>query len=127
MTLQLEINKNFVEANTTFFIKDQDGNLKSGGASLMITPPLDEDYWLLRVKLHEDQAILGFPKFGTIGIGFAQEEDWNTNLPYTQDAEHIYNHIKHNKKYDEITDEQCLEAIKMIRTAAMDMAERAMA
>lgn len=107
--LQLEINQAFVQANTTFTL---------GGASLMITPPIDEDYWLFRVKMFEDQAIVGFPKYNTIGVGFAQEEDWNTNFPYTCDAEKIYDHISHNKKYDEITAEDCLEAIKMIQAVA---------
>lgn len=111
--LQLEINKDFAAANNIVKI----GN----GASLMFTPPLDEDYWLFRVKLHEDQAIVTFPKFSTFGIGFAQEEDWNTNLPYTCDAQEIYNHIKHNKQYDEITDEQCLAAIKLVQDAVVDL------
>ena len=113
--LQIEVNQKFVEANTSLHLK--------GGPTLMITPPLDEDYWLFRVKLHEDQAIVGFPKFGTIGIGFAQEEDWNTNLPYTCPAEQIYNHIKHNKKYDQISDEQCLEAVRMVQEAAKQFKE----
>ena len=62
--LQVEINANFVKANDS---------IQLDSTVLMITPPLDEDYWLFRVKLYEDQAIVGFPKFGTIGIGFAQE------------------------------------------------------
>ncbi|SRR5258708_2313822 len=107
--MQVEINTTFVEANT---------DIKLGeGAAIMITPPLDEDYWLFRVKLAEDQAIVGFPKFGTVGIGFAQEEDWNTNLPYTCPTQQIYDHIKHNKQYEHITDEQCMEAIRLIQDA----------
>lgn len=116
MDLKLEINSEFAGTNTDITIP--------GVATLMLTPPLDEDYWMFRVKLAQDQAILGFPKFSTIGIGFAQEEDWNTNLPYTCPAEQIYSHIAHNKKYDEITDEQCLAAIKMIQDAANGMAEK---
>ena len=88
------------------------------GAGIMITPPLDEDYWAYRVRLSETQAMLGFPKFGTIGVGFAQEEDWNTNLPYTCGAEEIYAHIAHNKGDDAITREDCLTAIRMIQEAA---------
>ena len=30
------------------------------------------------VRLSDAQAILGFPKYLTIGIGFAIEDDWNT-------------------------------------------------
>ena len=106
--MQVEINANFVKANDSMQI---DSTL------LVITPPLNEDYWLFRVKLFEDQAIVGFPKFGTIGIGFAQEEDWNTNLPYTCNTQQIYDHIKHNKQYEQITDEQGLEAIRLIQEA----------
>jgi len=114
--LTLEVNQKFVEANTTFPV--------GAGSSIMVTPPLDEGYWQFRVKLHEDQAIVGFPKFGTIGVGFAQEEDWNTNLPYTCPAEQIYDHIKHNKQYDEIADELCVEAIKLVQSAAEALIEQ---
>jgi hypothetical protein len=88
------------------------------GSILMTTPPIDETYWTYRVKLFNDQAIIGFPKFFTIGIGFAQEEDWNTNLPYSCPAEQILDHIWHNHKYDQITREQALEAIRLIQAQA---------
>jgi hypothetical protein len=81
----------------------------------MITPPVGQDYWLFRVKLFKEQAIVGFPKFGTIGIGFAvEDENWNTNLPYSYSPEHIYSHIQENKKYDEITKDDCIEAIALV-------------
>lgn len=104
-----------VEINAGF--ERSDGVFASGGCVVMITPPLDENYWVARVVLHKDQAIVCFPKFGTIGCGFAQEEDWNTNLPISCDAEDIYRHIKHNKKYEAITDEMCLEAIRALQAA----------
>lgn len=50
---------------------------------MMLTPLIDEGYWKYRVMLSDTQAIVGFPKFFTVGIGFAVEEDWNTNLPHT--------------------------------------------
>jgi len=93
--------------------------------SLMLTPAINEDYWTYRVRLSEKQSIVGFPKFLTIGIGFAQEEDWNTNLPYTCGAEEIYEHISHNKGDDSITREDCIEAVRMIQAAAT--ADRAVA
>jgi hypothetical protein len=108
--LQVEVNANFAKAKDTFLV---DSNI-----AIMMTPPLDEDYWLFRVKLFEDQAILGFPKFGTIGIGFAQEEDWNTNLPSTCDTIQIFDHIKHNKQYEQISDEECIEAIRLVQKVA---------
>lgn len=86
----------------------------------MITPPIDEDYWAFRVRLSERQSIVGFPKFMTIGIGFAVEEDWNTNLPYTCSAEEIYEHIARNKGDDSISREDCIEAIRLIQQAALE-------
>ena len=83
-----------------------------GSSVLSITPPLNSRYFVARVPLFADQAILIFPKFFTVGSGFAQEDDRNTNLPLSRSAEEIYAHIKHNKKYVEITDEQCLSAIR---------------
>jgi hypothetical protein len=64
--------------------------------TIMLAPMVNEGYWSFRVRLTDTQAIVGFPKFGTIGIGFADEEDWNTNLPYSSDAERIASHIWHN-------------------------------
>lgn len=89
------------------------------GGGVMMTPPIDEDYWEYRVRLSDKQAIVGFPKFFTIGIGFAVEEDWNTNLPYTCTAEEIFSHIKHNKGDDSITDEDAIRAIQMVQSAAI--------
>lgn len=97
---------------------DQTGVVTSGGGTVLFTPPIDEDYWKYRVKLSETQAIVGFPKFGTVGIGFAVEEDWNTNLPYTCSTDDILSHILHNKGDDAITVTDCLEAIKMVQHAA---------
>ncbi len=85
-----------------------------GPIMLTLTPPIDESYWAYRVKVSERQAILAFPKFGTIGIGFAAEDDWNTNLPYTIAADEIFKHISHNKGDDSIPDQDCITAIEMI-------------
>lgn len=97
--------------------KDQ-RNHTVAGAGIMLTPMIDEDYWAYRVRLSETQAIVGFPKFMTIGIGFAVEEDWNTNLPYICSAQEIYDHVKHNKGDDSISREDCIKAIEMIQEAA---------
>lgn len=86
--------------------------------AVMLTPAIDEGYWSWRVKLTETQAIVGFPKFGTVGIGFAVEEDWNTNLPYTCGTAEIYEHIAHNAGDEAITREDCLTAIGLIQEAA---------
>lgn len=111
MITQVEINERFVKANTDIHLP--------GGGLVMITPPLDGDYWLFRVRLSNTQAIVGFPKFGTIGIGFQREdEDWNTNLPYSCDAAEIFNHISDNKGDDAIADEDCIAAIGLVQEAA---------
>ena len=72
-------------------------NASDSGAVVLVTPPIDSDYWAYRVRVADGQAVQGFGKFGTIGIGFAEEQDWNTNLPYTTDAESIRRHIWHNR------------------------------
>lgn len=88
-------------------------------AKILVTPPIDPEYWYWRVRVSEEQAILGFPKFNTVGIGFAEEdEDWNTNLPFLCSAQSIYDHIKRNKGSDSISESRCLEAIEMLREAA---------
>ncbi len=92
------------------------GSEKTNGV-LMMTPPIGDDYWLYRVPVSEEQAIIAFPKFCMIGIGFQHEEDWNTNLPYTCGAEEIFNHISHNKGDDAISDADCIQAIKIIQEA----------
>ena len=97
--------------------------INTGKVIIMFTPDIDEDYWIMRVKLYhdkkldKDQSIVAFPKFGMIGIGFAIESDWNTNLPYQTDTERLYNWIKRNKKYRAITKQTCLEGLKMLQEA----------
>lgn len=106
-TLTVELNKKFTPSNDTF---------KAGSGVVMITPDITPEYWLLRVKLSKKQAIVAFPKFGTIGIGFAVEDgSWNTNLPYSCDAKEIYNHIKCNKGQKHIKEVDCIRAIEAIQ------------
>lgn len=114
--LTLEVNKKFIDG-------DENKVMLFGKIPAMITPPLDEDYWQFRVRVHEDQEIVGFPKFLQIGIGFAKEDDWNTNLPSTYSTKAIWEHIKLNKRYDSIPEKRCLKAIKMIQDAAKELAE----
>lgn len=98
-------------------VRNQANATRTIGA-LVFTPPINEDYWAYRVRVADGQAIVGFPKFSSIGIGFAVEEDWNTNFPYTCDAEEIYEHIEHNRGDETITREVCVAAIRMIQEAA---------
>jgi hypothetical protein len=111
--MELQINQQFAEANTQFQI---------GAAIALVAPPLDEDYWLFRVTLSPSQAVVGFPKFTTIGIGFQVEaDDWNTNLPYTSPAERIAQHIACNKGDDAIADADVVAAIQLIQAAAAQL------
>lgn len=100
--------------------KEQDGSSGSlAGGLVMMTPAINENYWAYRVRLSEGQAIVGFPKFSTIGIGFAVETDWNTNLPYTCDAQEIYDHIKHNAG-GPLEPATVIAAIELVQTAVME-------
>jgi hypothetical protein len=102
-------------------IKDQNDktlSLSSGHQVILVTPDLNENYWSYRVRLSDNQAVLGFPKMMTIGIGFEKEEaDWNTNLPWWTPSDKILKHIIVNKGDSSIKDEDVLTAIKMIREA----------
>lgn len=93
--MEVQINPKFTDEQPIF---------SDGKTTFLLTPPIDGDYWLIRVPLTDTQAIVAFPKFFTIGIGFQREEDWNTNLPYTCGAHEIYSHIAHNKGDDTISD-----------------------
>jgi hypothetical protein len=97
---------------------DDQGNETAFIGRIMLTPAVNEDYWTYRVRLSEGQAILGFPKYYTVGIGFADEEDWNTNLPYTCSTEKIFQHIQHNRGSESITDDDIRAAIKLVQDAA---------
>ena len=88
---------------------------------LLITPQIDESYWTFRVVLSARQAIVCFPKFTGFGIGFQQEDDWNTNLPYTCTAEQIYRHIRHNQGDASIKKPTVLAAIRLCQQAVKTM------
>ena len=87
---------------------------------VLFTPPINSDYWEYRVIVSEVQAVVGFPKMDTTGIGFAFEENWNTNLPCSISAAVIYDHIKRNKRDKSITKARCLEAIQLIQKAVAE-------
>lgn len=91
--------------------------LALGDSALYITPAIEEDYWAYRVRLGERQAIVGFRKFWTYGIGFAIEEDWNTNLPFSADADDILAHILENKGDESISNEDVRAAIALVQDA----------
>lgn len=90
-------------------------------SAVALTPPVGEDYWSHRVRLSDTQAVVGFPKYSTTGIGFAVEEgSWNTNLPYHMPTDRILAHIIDNKGDEAIDDADVREAIVMIQLAVID-------
>ena len=98
--------------------QEQKGDL---GGGIMVTPVLGGDYWSYRVRLTEKQAVLGFPKFGQIGIGFAVEDaDWNSNLPASSPTRQIAAHIAINKGDDSIDEVDVYAAIRMIQDAVLE-------
>lgn len=102
---------------------DETLSASAASATVLITPPITEDYWKYRVRVADGQAVVGFPKFFTIGIGFAEEEDWNTNLPYTVEADDIVNHIWHNRApLDDSAESRdlVLRAVQMIQAAVAE-------
>jgi hypothetical protein len=100
-------------------VKEEDATSGHIAPGVMMTPAIGEDFWFYRVRLGDNgQAVLGFPKYTTIGIGFAIEEDWNTNLPYRCSTQEIFEHIRHNKGDASIDDVDVVTAIKMIQEAA---------
>ena len=99
--------------------KDQEMRGDLGGG-IMVTPVLGGDYWAYRVRLTEKQAVIGFPKFGVIGIGFAVEDaDWNSNLPSSSPAREIAAHIAINKGDDSIDEADVYAAIRLIQDAVL--------
>ena len=109
MKLELEFRNEFKKATDGF---------KMGKIQIMMTPPIDEKYWVFRIKLHKDQAVVAFPKFGLMGIGFAQESNWNTNLPSCDSTKSIVDHIWENRKYPQVTYAILTKAVKMLQKAS---------
>jgi hypothetical protein len=95
----------------------RDDTLQAGG--LALSPRLGENYWVYRVRVGGGQAILGFPKFRTIAVGFAIEDyDHNTNLPFRCSTAVIWEHIRHNRGPATATVEEMKAAIELICEAA---------
>jgi hypothetical protein len=125
MKLTLEVNQNCIDKTDKFVGENSNGQ----PFGFSICPVTSPDYWMFRVKLHREQAVLGFPKFGMIGVGMAVEKDGNTNLPLSplrtpqENAEKIANHIFCNKRYKVITKDMIVEAVRMIEDGAKQYCE----
>lgn len=113
--MNLQINHKFIKAETEI--------LAGGDVMVSLTPPRNEDYWILRVPVSDSQAIVAFPKFCVIGVGFQIEEEWfqGCDLPTGCDAQTIYDHIKKNKGDDAIPDDTCIKAIQLIKDTVAQM------
>jgi hypothetical protein len=131
-----------LEVNSSFKATKEDLGL-SLSPCIITTPAIGKKgYWLYRVKVSKTQAVIGFPKFYTIGIGFQKETDWNTNLPkfytigigfqketdwntnlpFKVPTKEIFNHIKENKGKGP-KDEDCIQAIQLIQNAAKKLTQ----
>jgi len=130
MDLKLEINQKIIKEHSPIplrrifddIFKSVLGESILPPIEIMVTPDIDENYWSFRVKVSENQAVVAFPKFGTVGIGFHKEEDWNTNLPFDCEDKEIYNHIKHNAG-EKIPKKRVVEAIRILKFAIKNMKE----
>lgn len=111
--LRIEVNSKAVKEDSNF--------VTPSGGLVMVTPAIDESFWLMRVPVSKKQAIVCFPKFFTIGCGFQVEEDWNTNLPLGCPTDQIFDHIAHNKGDKKISDADCRQAIDMLREKAVEL------
>jgi hypothetical protein len=111
LPLKLEVRAEHMDGTTHYVGKD-------GTFVGSVCPVVTDEYWLARVRVSSSNAIVCFFKFGTIGVGFQKEErDWNTNLPYRESPEAIYDHIAKNKGPG-ATEEICINAIRMIQNFA---------
>lgn len=97
--------------------RHQDDKTMRDGHFVLDDDVITADYWSHRVRLSDAQAIVGFPKFDTTGIGFAHQTQHPANLPHTCRAQDIYDHIEHNKADPAISRDDCLTAIRMIQAA----------
>jgi len=117
--MKLEVNPAYVFSKIdqhAGVASDPNATVLPNGSTIYIYPHDRSDSWAFRVQVSPDQAVLGFPKFFQIGIGFEKEEDGNTNLPSSCTVNEIFEHIKHNK--NGAPDADCLKAIRMVKVAA---------
>jgi hypothetical protein len=106
-----------VERNTFEYSNADKGIV---GDIVEFTPRITPKYWRYRVRLSEKQAILGFDKMSTIGIGFEHEIDWNINLPFDCNVDKIFNYVNRNNGDKSISNKDCKEAIKLIQDAVFE-------
>lgn len=88
-------------------------------APILERRPPNKDQWVYRIKLSAQQAMIGFPRDGTIEIAFENETVLDRSVPYNLFApDLIYDHIQVNKGDDGIWDDTCIQAIQFIVEAA---------
>ncbi len=72
---------------------------------------------MIAVRFENGQRLVGFPKFGTWGVGFWDHNgDANCNLPFDQEADEIWEHIKGNSDVP-MDKEEVLQAIAVLQVA----------
>lgn len=127
--LKLEVNTNMVHERMDIHAGAKDPNvLNIKGETVVAYPHGGKNNWLFRVMVSDTQAVIGFRKFFTIGIGFMLEKSMNTNLPHECPVKYIFDYIAENKGSDLIPDERCIAAVRLVKIAAkkwMDFEDKA--
>jgi hypothetical protein len=101
--------------------RSQEDQTRVPGTNISIGRSGAEDYWTYRVDLTENQALIGFPKHGTIGIDFLHNR--GEDLPYTSDPEYLADFFAPGRLEGgdtEISRAAVIRAIKMIREAVVE-------
>jgi hypothetical protein len=91
------------------------------GPNLSIGRSGGDDYWAYRVDLSDKQALIGFPKHGTIGIDFLHNR--GEDLPYSVNPERLADFFAPGRLLGGdavIPREHVIRAIKMIREAVVE-------
>lgn len=84
--------------------------------------PLDGYFndWLFRVKVSDGQAVIGYPRLSTIGVGFAVEsdDDFGVDAPYDLGVEEIWAAIRVNA--GGVPEGLAVQAIRIVADAAAE-------
>lgn len=80
-----------------------------------------DDYWAYRVDLSDKQALIGFPKHGTIGVDFLHNH--GQDLPYSVNPERLADFFSRGRLLggdETMPRANVIHAIKMIREAVVE-------
>lgn len=84
--------------------------------AFIMTPQLTPDYWTYRVALSNGNAIVAAPEFGTLGIRYQIEDEYNVTNRWDYTANEIEALIRRNRPAN-TTREEAMSAIRKIQGA----------